>query len=298
MIFFPLYPMLIRTLGGKAHAAVAGILLSQVLCLASLVLMSAMAHGDRRVPLFQEPGFWLLINPFGVFFLALYTESLFLLLTLVHFAAYERSKRRLSIASGFLAGLTRPTSIVLPVLLGTEAVQRFRKREPWGWVVIAAAAPLVGVGVFVFGIIAIKTGDVFGYVHMSTQFWQHTPAFPLYPYVEELRSAVTTVLARRIPPPDLLLRVVSTPAVIGILVWQRRRLPPSWMVYCVAALLFMHSVTPWRGSGRYEAVLFPVFFALAGSKLATSKAAWAIATLMVAGWFVALYQLTTWRWLA
>ncbi|MDQ3242284.1 MAG: hypothetical protein M3Q09_00935 [Gemmatimonadota bacterium] len=80
--FFPLYPALSRLLGGKGHANLAGIFLSQVLTLGSLILMSLLAHGARRGRLVEEPGVWLLLNPFSFFLLTFYAESLFLFLTL------------------------------------------------------------------------------------------------------------------------------------------------------------------------------------------------------------------------
>ena len=296
--FFPLYPKLAGTLGGRNHAAVAGIILSQILTLACLVLMSLIAHGRQRAPLFQEPGFWLLINPFAFFLLALYTESLFLFLTLVHFAAYARNRISISIATGLLAGLTRPTAIALPALLGTEAWRRWKKKEPAGWVALAAIAPLVGVAAYIFGYIPWKTGDLWGYSHMAQRFWPQSLRVPFYPLLVDIRSWMATAGAGRIPPPDMVLRTVSTVIVVSVLVWQRRKLPASWLAYCAAALLLMHSLTPWRGSGRYEAVLFPVFFAFACSRIASSRSAWVIAALMAATWVFALYQFATWRWIA
>lgn len=296
--FFPLFPKLAGALGRNSHAELAGIVLSQVLTLASLVLMSLLAHGSRRMPLFQEPGFWLLINPFAFFLLAFYSESVFLFLSLVHFAAYTRNRAPVSIAAGFLAGLTRPTAIALPAMLGTEALLRWRKGEPLKWVAIAAIAPLAGVAAYIFGYIPWKTGDFAGYARVSRDFWPQSLNVPLYPFALDVQSWISTLIDSRIPPPDTVLRTVSTAVVIAVLVWQRRRIPASWMAYCVAALLLMHSLTPWRSSGRYEAVLFPVFFAFAGSRLASSRAAWVVAALMIVTWVFALYEFSTWRWIA
>ncbi len=105
--FFPLYPALSRLLGGKGHANLAGIFLSQVLTLGSLILMSLLAHGARRGRLVEEPGVWLLLNPFSFFLLTFYAESLFLFLTLLHVAAYRWHRSSASAAAGLLAGLKR-----------------------------------------------------------------------------------------------------------------------------------------------------------------------------------------------
>ncbi|MEJ7760527.1 MAG: hypothetical protein WKF55_13165 [Gemmatimonadaceae bacterium] len=62
-----------------------------------------------------------------------------------------------------------------------------------------------------------------------------------------------------------------------------------------ASLVLMHSYLPAGGSGRYEVVLFPVFFALATTRLAKSRAWIPLAITFGVFWVVCLYRFTTWR---
>src|SRR5712692_11153459 len=53
--FFPLLPAISRLLGGASGAPLAGILVSQICLLGSMVLLSVLAHGDRGGPLIVQP---------------------------------------------------------------------------------------------------------------------------------------------------------------------------------------------------------------------------------------------------
>ena len=75
--YFPLLPAVSRLLGGREHAPLAGILLSQICLLGSIILLSKLMVGERQLPLPQQPGFWLLVNPLGFFFHVFYTSPCF-----------------------------------------------------------------------------------------------------------------------------------------------------------------------------------------------------------------------------
>lgn len=273
------------------------VIAAQLLALGCIVVMSILAHGERAVPLLQEPGLWLLVSPFGIFFFAAYTESLFLFLTLLHFAAYDRKRPTISFVAGYLAGLTRPTAIVLPALLGFEAFQRWRRQEPWSTAALLALAPLLGVATFTLGYVGWKTGQLDGYLETSRTFWKHTRVVPFTPYLGVIGEVIGDISRGRIPAFDQLLSVLSTTAILGILITGWKRVRPSWIAYTTASLLLIHSVTPWGASGRYEAVLFPVFFIVSTSRLGRSKLSWILVGLLAAGWMRAMFHFGTTRWI-
>ena len=295
--FFPLFPALARTLGGRDNAMLGAVVASQVLVLCCIVAMSLMAHGRRAAPLLQEPGLWVLASPFGIFFFAAYTESLFLFLTLVHFAAYDRDRPVISFVSGYLAGLTRPTAIVLPALLGFEAFQRWRRQEPWMSTALLALAPVIGVATFTLGYIGWKTGQVDGYLEASRMFWQHTRVLTFTPFLGVIGEVIGDISRGRVPAFDQLLSVLSTTAVLVVLIAGWRRVRPSWIAYAIASLLLIHSVTPWGASGRYEAVLFPVFFIVSRSRIGRSRLSWILVGLLAAAWIRAMFHFGTSRWI-
>ena len=83
IVFYPLYPLLMGMLGRllDGRYALSGMLLSQVCYGLAGVMMAKLAKKDCPHPGAALAAFWL--YPFGYFCLGVYTEGLFLLLTLL-----------------------------------------------------------------------------------------------------------------------------------------------------------------------------------------------------------------------
>src|SRR5258708_2346674 len=64
---FPLFPGISYLVGASKHAALAGILLNQLLLLGSMLLLTGFSPHSEMRPLREQPGFWLLISPFAFF---------------------------------------------------------------------------------------------------------------------------------------------------------------------------------------------------------------------------------------
>ena len=118
-VYFPLYPMLIRLLGTlfAGNYLLAALVISNLafvgvlFCLYRLTERQFGGTGARRSTLY------LAIFPTAFFFLAPYTESLFLLLTLAAFLSAHEKRWWLAGTLGFLASLTRLQGIMLVVPL-------------------------------------------------------------------------------------------------------------------------------------------------------------------------------------
>jgi hypothetical protein len=113
--FYPLYPLLVAGLGRVlfGHYVLAGVIVSLAACLGAFVLLYRLAaprlgdEGARRTVLYVA------VFPFAVFLGAVYSESLFLLVTVASFLLAERgSFLGAGLAAG-LAWLTRPLGVAL-----------------------------------------------------------------------------------------------------------------------------------------------------------------------------------------
>ena len=121
LVFFPLYPLLIKVtavfIGG--NLIFAGWIASSVFLILSCVLLFRLVERFHQTanPLFAV--FLLLIFPTAFFLNAVYTESLFLFLSLLTFYFTFEKKYFWAGAVGFVAALTRVTGILLflPLLL-------------------------------------------------------------------------------------------------------------------------------------------------------------------------------------
>ena len=114
--FYPLYPLLVGLLGRilLGHYVLAGVLISLAATLGAFALLYRLAEeklddlgGARRTVLY------LAIFPFAVFLGAVYSEALFLVLTLASFVLAERGRFLGAGVAAGLAWLTRPLGVAL-----------------------------------------------------------------------------------------------------------------------------------------------------------------------------------------
>ncbi|HQR46485.1 MAG TPA: mannosyltransferase family protein [Thermoanaerobaculia bacterium] len=143
--FFPLYPLLMRLLARTTglETSAAGNLISAAALLGAVLLFAASVRtrwGEERV---RPALLALLAFPTSFFFLAVYTESLFLFLALLAVVAVDRGRPAAAAAAGYLAGLTRITGVVLAPYLALSSLVRSR-RAGRGWARALLAATLTG----------------------------------------------------------------------------------------------------------------------------------------------------------
>src|SRR5262249_47881050 len=141
VVFFPLYPVLMRTLAPVAggDVVIAGLILSLAcftVAVALLYRLAALEIGDDDA---GPAVLFLVTYPFALFFSASYTESLFLLVTVGAFYAMRRERPLEASFFGLAAGLARPNGfwIAAPLLwmelTSTKAKEKDGERAVrWG----------------------------------------------------------------------------------------------------------------------------------------------------------------------
>src|SRR3954464_2653781 len=175
VVFFPLYPLLMRwggvLLGG--HPLLAGLIVSLTAFAGALALLQRLARlelGDDyswRVVLLMST------FPYALYFSAVYTESLFLLLSVGAFYAMRQGRLGWVAVCGLAAGATRPNGFWLALPLACLAL--WPPRRDWsdtrpqpsaklGPALLVACLPLVGVAIFSIYLQA-QFGDALAWVH-------------------------------------------------------------------------------------------------------------------------------------
>ena|SRR5438309_3593714 len=294
---FPLFPGISYLLGGSKNAALAGILMNQLLLLGSMMLITGLIPKGGTAPLREQPGFWLLISPFAFFFSTMYTESLFLFLSLVIMLSAHRRCYGIAFIAAVLAGLTRPTAIFLPLLLISEVMDAFRRRENLQ-ILSVAAAPLIGVALYVAAV-GFAIGDPLGYlrIHSGTGNEWSIPFTAMWDAWFWYR--INSLDIGTFEPWEIPVATASTALIILLLVLHGWRKSMAWYLpYVVASLLIVHAQFPFRGTARYELVLFPVFLLAARSFLAKRWFAPIAAAVSIALQFCLLFRFAQWRWVA
>lgn len=113
--FFPLYPLTMRAVSllTNGNLVVAGVLVSLVCYAAAMVLLFRFAQDE----LGRQAALWTVVFislfPTALVFQAVYSESLFLLLTLLCLSLARRGRWAPACAAGLLAALTRSTGVLL-----------------------------------------------------------------------------------------------------------------------------------------------------------------------------------------
>jgi hypothetical protein len=309
--FFPLYPLALRAMGSDI---VAGISLS----LACFAVASLLLHRLTEIELGSAAAgpavTALALFPGSLYFSMVYSEALFLALSVG--AVYSARTRRWAWAGalGGLAAATRSAGVLLLVPLVLLWWAHSRKARDAVWLALAPA----GVGAFCAGL-ALAGHDALAPFH-AQEVWYRSFAGPFVGAwdgtVAAWDGARQLLSGSRAPvyfapaggDPFIVawhnlslfvFLVPIVPAVIGI----ARRLPPAYVAYVATALALPLSwpvgPQPLMSLPRFEAVLFPAFMWL-GSWIARGGPARGRVVYVVFGAGLATFSafVATWHWVA
>jgi hypothetical protein len=263
------------------HYVLAGVVVSLLAALGAFALLYRLAAphlgdaGARRAVLY------LAIFPFTIFLGAVYSEALFLFLSLAAFVAAERGRFLSAGAAAGLAWLTRPLGIAL---LPALALIAWRDRRREGALLRLAVAPAL------FALYPLylwwKLDDPLAFVR-AEETWSRelSPAGPLGGLWEGLRagwagvrqlasgsdttrywSAVQDADPDRVAMINLSqLAFLALFAVLAVVAWRRFGAP--YGLFAALSLLIPLSVPserwPLLSIQRFGLVVFPLFLALA-----------------------------------
>ncbi len=310
VVFFPFYALLMRwggiVLGG--HPLIAGLIVSLAAFSAALVVLYRLALLELG-----EDYAWrviLLIStfPYALYFSVVYTESLFLFLSVSAFYAMRRGKPGWVAICGFAAGLTRPNGFWLALPLACLALWPASSREREfpveglsadaetseprsssvgaAWIdLIVSAAPVVGLSLFC-AYLFWKFGDPIAWVHGQAAW------------------GVPMLLRAGAPDPG---KLPGEPLIkpIEVIVWTGNIIVFCAAVYAIPSIAkrFGIAYAAWMAVnlfppvvahlfisiGRFTSVLFPFFFWLAlripRDKLARVAGLFAACQAVLAVWF-------------
>jgi hypothetical protein len=337
MAFYPLYPGMIHILAWVVRSdLVAGVLISLVSFAVALVLLRRLVRLDFDAEVADTTVLLLAFCPVSFFFSAVYTESLFLALSVATIYAARRERWLVCGLFGFAAALSRNGGIalLLPVaviyLYGPRAAGAALTRwgsERAGWrrllprhrlapnVLWLALIP-AGLGAYI-AYLGVRYGDALAPFRVESVWYRHT-TFPLSTVWDGARQAWDglrqlfqgPVAPYRVPSyaqgvisaalQDIYLFAFLVLGVVGLIcvIW---RLGAAYGLYTLALLVLSLadpvSLQPLASLPRYELMIFPLFIWGAQWLTRHRMVGYAIPALAVLlGLFTV--EFATWRWVA
>ncbi len=258
--FFPLYPQLIRIVAWLPGVGPLGaaLLISNGAFYVALVLMHALGRLEFSVETARKAVLFLAIFPTAFFFLAPYTESTFLLLSLAAFWYARRDRWAAAALAGALAALTRSIGILLLPALAVEAVSQWRTEGRALAPRLTAALAVAAGPLLYFAYWKVHFDDALAPIH-AQRGWQRSWTWPTTSLWHALK------LANRLGSywlVDVLVVLVIVVAVAAGI----RVLRPSYLTYAALSLLLPLTdpfpARPLLSMPRFVAVIFPAFWVI------------------------------------
>jgi mannosyltransferase PIG-V len=315
--FYPLYPAAVGLLGGVffGHYLLAGIVVSLAASLGAFVLFHDLAETKLGAEGARRAVLYLALFPMTLFLQAVYSEGLFLLLTV---AAFVLAERRRFLGAGLVSGLALLTRPVGVALLPALAVLAWRTPERRSALARLAVAPAL------FAIYPLvlwrERGDPWAFARAQDVWTRHVSyAGPLGGIWDGLRAgwagvrqlvsgshtttywpAVDGTDPMRVAAVNLeALACLVLFAGLTIVAWRRFGAP--YGLFAALSLAIPLSVPserwPLLSLPRFGLTVFPLFLALAalGGRPRLHVAIVSISSMLLG---VAVVQWALWQWVA
>jgi len=261
----PLYPLLTRVAGDVlgGQYLLGGLAVSNVAYVLALWLFYRLTAWELDEAVARRSVLYLAVFPTAFFFLAGYSESLFLLFSLAAFYAARRGRWGLAGAAGLLAGVARLQGFILVVPLAVEYMrQRGLSRRLLSWDLLGLAAVPLGMLAFMAYVYAVVGTD--------------SPLAPFLVHSQRIHGSLTwpgqalwdgvwVIVTGRFFYADVL-DLVAVLLFVGLTIVALRRLPLAYGVYMAVSLCVILSKTgfpqPLESASRLALPLFPGFMVL------------------------------------
>lgn len=295
--FFPLYPWTIAAVASVLPLTLAAFVVTTLFGLGAAAALAALAARVCPEDRARAPAAVALVflYPFAVFFQLYFTESLFLLLSVLAFLAARDRRWTAMLICGALLAITRPLGVLIALPLLVAALdRRVPSAERVRGVVSAVLVPLGLVPVVALNY--IRTGD-WTYFSAASRFWGYenvAVAANVWRNVVEQGVAFPGLAFHQFHHSQVDYVVMLAFAVALAAMWWSRHMPRELVLWSTLLWIAPLASKDLMSFGRYMSVSFPVFMWLA---LVLPRAAHtAVLVAFAAGYGLALAGIVTWGW--
>ena len=295
MAFFPLFPLLIRILGRLVgNHLVAGILISNASFFFGLLFLYKLLEHEYDRSVARRAIFYVSIFPSAFFFSAVYTESLFFMLTVASFYYMRAHRWWMAAAIGFFAAMTRVEGVLLLVPFAIEWYMQY-KNDLRDHAKSLAAGALIPCGLFVYmAYLWVLRGDPLYFSHVQIH-WNRHFAPPWVSVISAFHKIAVATAGQTIA--NQAMEISFTALMIAVLVVGWKQLRPSYIAYMALSILIPMSTSSLMSMPRFALVLFPMYAIMAreGERPWVNNLIVAF-SLPLLGLFTVLYA--DWYWVA
>ncbi|HRZ33955.1 MAG TPA: hypothetical protein P5548_03605 [Candidatus Moranbacteria bacterium] len=284
LVFLPLYPLLVKIISmfSLGNIAFAGWIVSSIFLVLSCMLMAKMIREFHKEsdPLFSV--FLLLIFPTAFFLNAVYTESLFLFLSLGAFYFTFKKKYFLAGIIGFLASLTRVTGILIFLPLVVQVLineginlQGLKKSLP---------LLLIPTGLLLFFAYHwVFFGDPLLFFKIENA-WGRSFTFNKDHFVFLSNASLSNFYL------DIIYSIFS----LGVSLYLLKIKKYPYAIYMASTILVAFATGTLMSIGRYILILFPIYILGGSIKSEILKYSWIIVSAMLMA--MNTYLFVNWYW--
>lgn len=274
--FFPVYPGFISVLSkpfysgsflGLINSTIIGLLISNIAFFLSLVVLYKLIIIDFSKKIALITIILILIFPTSFYFGALYSESLFLLLSSLAFLSVRKKKWVLAAFFGAIASATRAFGFLLLPAFLIEVFYQKEKFKNWFWILLI---PLGLISYMIYQYITV--GDPIAFYKLQTIIGQqHQSGIILLPQV--YFRYIKMLLSFDINNP--LYQTILMEFIVGIIFFMLpiigffKKIRISYLIYALIVFLTPTIQGSFSSLPRYVIVIFPSFliFALMFNRL-------------------------------
>ena len=265
--FFPAYPTLINSVSyffgtGLEHYLLSGLIVSNILFFASLVLFWKIIRLDFSESIAKLSIIALLVFPTSFYFGAVYTESLFLFSSLLTYYFYRKDKFLLSGLFGILMTATRIYGVFVLVMIIVEILNKkfklFEFLRQKKYLIFISFLGLFGYMFYCWK----NYGDALAFYNLQTLVGeQHQKGIVLLPqvlyrYIKMIFSGAMPILTMQ----TLILEFLTGILFIIVPIYGYfKKVKLSYLIYILLGFLVPSVQGSFSSVPRYMVVIFPAF---------------------------------------
>ena len=268
-VFFPLFPALIRQLASIVPDYLAsGLVVAHLSLIAACYYLIKLIKIDHHENVAWKTVFLLLVFPTSFFFGAVYTESFFLLVTVLTFYLVRRDRLFLSCIFALLASATRISGIFIwPALIWEFWLGHHTRVKKHGLDVSLVWLLLPPLGILShMKYLLLKTGDPFYFLKVSPDFGPNLVITKLillhqvvYRYLKMIIFSSHSDITFAVVVLELLIGILFL--VLSVIAFNRLRL--SYAIFMLLSFAVPTFGGTFTGQPRFALTLFPGFILLA-----------------------------------